>query len=165
VNARLTFPMLALAVASASVRAQPAGAAPLGRDEVARQVIDARASGALRRTGEAGPRGDAAYAAQVAAPPVVTRSLQSDLVLQARRAHELAHPGPTSPHDEIADAHARSAPPTRTRAEVRQQVHEALAGAGPNPGGLGRYPDPTPRRSVFAKPPDAGERTMATQGK
>ena len=79
-------------------------------------MLEARANGALRHAGEPGPRGDAAYAADVAAAPTLTRAQQNALVMQAAsRPRELAHAGPMAPEDEIARAH----PPTsaRTRAE------------------------------------------------
>jgi len=164
VKLRVTLALLALSAASAVACAQPAGRASLAREEVVRQVLEARAKGVLRRAGDPGPRGDEGYAAEVAAPSTLTPSQQSDLVLQARSARELARAGPTAPDEETVAGRDRLSTRVRTRADVQRQVVEALD-AGPHRGGAGEFPDVPHRRSHFANAPDAGDRTVVAREK
>ena len=165
VKLRVTLVLVALSAASAIACAQSAGRASLAREEVVRQVLEARAKGVLRRAGEPGPRGDEGYAADVATPSTLTRSQQSDLVPQARNARELAHAGPTAPERETAALREGTSTRAPTRADVQRQVREALADTGPHRGGAGEFPDVPHRRSHFANVPDAADRTVVAREK
>jgi len=143
-NARPILVLAALVAATGNACAQRAGSAPLTREDVVQQVLEARTNGALRHAGEAGPRGDDAYKVQVEAAPTLTRTQQSTLVLQARRARALAHAGSAAPEEQVASARATPSTSTRTRAEVKQHVLEALADGTLTPARVGEHPDVRP---------------------
>jgi hypothetical protein len=130
-----------LALAAGAALAQQAGTVPLSREEVRRQVLEARANGTLSHAGDAAPEEWTEYRAQLDAPSTLTRADLKAVVRQARAAGELAHAGPVAPEEEIKYARAHPWTPTLTRAEVKQAVLEARASGTLIPAGEGAFAD------------------------
>ena len=140
-NTAPLYLLSAVAFASGTVFAQDAGHARLTREDVARQVLEARAAGALSHAGEAAPEEMTPYRAQIEAAPTLTRAQARAAVARAREAHELAHAGSTSPEEDMAYDQAHPSFSIRSRAETWRQVFEAIANGTLGPGGAGAYPD------------------------
>lgn len=160
------YALAALALASGAVFAQSTGNAPLTREDVLQQVLQARTDGVLGHAGETGPD-ETTYKAEIGAAPTLTRAQMHAAVLKARAARELAHAGSVAPEEEMAHARAHPSISTRTRADVQQQVREAIAHGTLTPGSVGGHPDlPSAyRRSIFAEAKPATDREVVTRGK
>jgi hypothetical protein len=158
------FTLGALAIASAAVFAQDVGGAPLSRDDVRRQVLEARAAGTLRHAGDEGPEERTAYKAQTEGTSAFTREAGRSAVLQARAAHQLAHAGAVAPEEEVLYARAHPWTPSLTRAEAREQVIEARANGELIPAGEGAYPEVRPpfRNPAYAWRDHFGRRSAAS---
>jgi len=157
---------IVLLLAAGAVFAQAAGNLPLSHEDVAEQVLKARADGVLGHPGEISPQ-DVAYRAEIGAASTLARVQVQVDVLQARASRQLAHAGAMAPEEEMAVARAHPPISNRTRADLQQQVREALANGSLFPGSAGRHPDQPPGHGqstvVKALPPaDVG---VATRGK
>ena len=136
------FALSALAVATTTaVFAQDIGSAQSSREEIRRQVLEARANGTLRHAGDEAPEERTAYKTEIEARSTLTREERKGTVLRARAAHELAHAGAVAPEEEVlyARAHPWTSPLPRT--EVKAQVLEARANGELTPAGEGAYPE------------------------
>jgi len=164
-NTAPPYLLFAVAFASGTVYAQDAGHARLTREDVARQVLEARAAGALSHAGEAAPEEMTSYRAQIEAEPTLTRAQARAAVARARDAHELAHAGSTSPEEDMAYDQAHPSFSIRSRAQTRQQVFEAIASGTLGPGGAGAYPDvPSVHRRSTDALQRATDREVSSRG-